>query len=122
MSQQLQLIYDEVLMQKKEARDLKEMYKDALAQADEYQELTEKITKLREKRKQIEIRIQGELGKAWEKLEDIKYENKTKKEMMTYLALTALMKGETVELKDEYENHYEPVWSVKFVKVDRTIE
>ena len=103
---------------KKEQKDLKEMYKDALAQADEYEEIVEQMKQLREKKKQIETRIQAEMGKAWEKLDDIKFEMETNKEMMTDIAMTTLMKGGRVEVKDEYENPYEPVFKVNFKKAE----
>lgn len=109
---------------KKEQKDLKDMYKDALVQANEYEEIVEKMKELREKKKQIETRIQAEMGKAWQKLDDIKYEMETQKEMMSDIAMTTLMKGEKVEVKDEYENPYEPVFKVNFKKVNegQTVE
>ena len=97
---------------------MRDMYKDALAQADEYEEIVEEIKTLREKKKQIETRIQAELGRAWEKFDDLKREVETEKEMLNDIALTTLMKGETVEVKDEFENAYEPIWKVNFKKAN----
>ncbi|HAV11456.1 MAG TPA: hypothetical protein DCX32_02840 [Candidatus Moranbacteria bacterium] len=116
--QNIQEIFIKMREMKKEQKDLKEMYKDALAQADEYEEIVEQMKQLREKKKQIETRIQAEMGKAWEKLDDIKFEMETQKEMMTDIAMTTLMKGERVEVKDEYENPYEPVFKVNFKKAE----
>lgn len=113
---EIQEVFSKIRVMKKEQKDLKEMYKDALAQADEYEEIVEKIKELREKKKQIETRIQGELGRAWDKLEDLKLEVESNKEMMNDIALTTLMKGETVLVKDEFENTYEPTWKVNFKK------
>ncbi len=114
---QLQLIFDEVAEKKMEARDLRDMYKDALNDANEYLELTEQIKELREKKKTIELRVQNQLGRAWEKLEDIKSEIEADKVMMTDVALSNLMAGITVAVKDSFENEYEPVWNVRFKKV-----
>jgi len=50
-------------------------------------------------------------------LEDIKSELDVDKVRMTDQAMTDLMSGVTVAVKDQFENEYEPVWSVKFVKV-----
>ena len=109
---------------KKEQKDLKDMYKDALVQADEYEEIVEEIKTLREKKKQIETRIQQQLGRAWEKLDDLKREVESEKEMMNDIAITTLMKGETVEVKDEFDNPYEPIWKVNFKKnnMGKTVE
>ncbi|EKE15575.1 MAG: hypothetical protein ACD_11C00133G0006 [uncultured bacterium] len=122
--QNIQEIFIKMREMKKEQKDLKDMYKDALVQANEYEEIVEKMKELREKKKQIETRIQAEMGKAWQKLDDIKYEMETQKEMMSDIAMTTLMKGEKVEVKDEYENPYEPIFKVNFKKTNegQTVE
>ncbi|MEI7621780.1 MAG: hypothetical protein WCJ51_04585 [Candidatus Moraniibacteriota bacterium] len=116
--QNVQEVFNKIREMKKEQKGLRDMYKDALAQADEYEEVVEEITTLREKKKQIETRIQAELGRSWEKFDDLKREVETEKEMLNDIALTTLMKGETVEVKDEFENAYEPSWKVSFKKAN----
>ncbi len=116
--QNAQEVFNKIREMKKEQKDLRDMYKDALVQADEYEELVEEINNLREKKKQIETRIQAELGRAWEKFDDLKREVETEKIMLNDIALTTLMKGETVEVKDEYDNPYEPTWKVNFKKAN----
>ena len=116
--QNVQEVFNKIREMKKEQKDFRDMYKDALAQADEYEELVEEIATRREKKKQIETRIQAELGRAWEKFDDLKREVETEKEMLNDIALTTLMKGETVEVKDEYDNPYEPAWKVNFKKAN----
>lgn len=115
---QLQLIYDEIAEKKRDKKDLEKQYKDALANTDEYEEIIEKIRELTDKRKGIEALVQTKLGKTWEKLEEIKDEVAEKKITMTDLAMNDLMAGKTVLIKDEAGNEYEPVWSVKFRKID----
>jgi len=116
--QNVQEVFNHIREMKKEQKDLRDMYKDALVQADEYEEIVEEIKVLREKKQQIEARIQAELGRAWEKFDDLKREVETEKEMLNDIALTTLMKGETVEVKDEFDNPYEPTWKVNFKKAN----
>ena len=116
--QNIQEVFNHIREMKKEQKDLRDMYKDALVQADEYEEIVEKIATLREKKKEIELRIQSQLGRAYEKLEDLKREVEMEKEMMNDIALSTLMKGETVLVKDEYDNEYEPNWKVGFKKAN----
>ena len=116
--QNIQDVFNHIREMKKEQKDLRDMYKDALVQADEYEEIVEKIAELREKKKQIEARIQLQLGRAYEKLEDLKHEVDTEKEMMNDIALSTMMKGETVVVKDEWDNEYEPNWKVGFKKAN----
>lgn len=114
--QNIQEVFNHIREMKKEQKDLRDMYKDALVQADEYEEIVEKIAVLREKKKEIETRIQMQLGRAYEKFEDLKREVDMEKEMMNDIAISTLMKGETVVVKDEYDNDYEPNWKVAFKK------
>jgi len=37
--------------------------------------------------------------------------------MINDIAMTMVMKGETVSVNDKYENEYEPLFTVKFKKV-----
>ncbi|NTW30646.1 MAG: hypothetical protein HGA33_05175, partial [Candidatus Moranbacteria bacterium] len=62
-------------------------------------------------------RAQGVMGKRWEELEEAKNDIEAKKEMMTDVALTNLMDGVTVAVEDSKGNEYEPVWSVKFRRI-----
>ncbi|EKE18614.1 MAG: hypothetical protein ACD_9C00285G0001 [uncultured bacterium] len=116
--QNIQEVFNHIREIKKEQKDLRDMYKDALVQADEYEEIVEQIKALREKKQAIEARIQLQLGRAYEKLEDLKVEVETEKEMMNDIALSTLMKGETVVVKDEFDNDYEPNWKVAFKKAN----
>lgn len=116
--QNIQEVFNHIREMKKEQKDLRDMYKDALVQADEYEEIVEQIKVLREKKKEIEMRIQGQLGRAYEKFEDLKREVDMQKEMMNDIALSTLMKGETVVVKDEFDNDYEPNWKVAFKKTN----
>lgn len=94
------------------------MYKDALSNADEYENIIQKIAELKAKKIAIEDRIKNQLGKAWEKFEDLTYEEKAQLSLMTDIAMTNLMDGKTVEIIDAFSNKYEPVWSVKFKKTN----
>jgi len=116
--QNIQEVFNKIREMKKEQKDLRDMYKDALVQADKYEEIVEEIKVLREKKKEIETRIQGQLGRSYEKLEDLKLETETHKEMLNDIAISTLMKGETVAVKDEFNNAYEPVWKVNFKKTN----
>ena len=116
--QNIQEVFNKIREMKKEQKDLRDMYKDALMQADKYEEIVEEIKVLREKKKEIETRIQGQLGRSYEKLEDLKLETETHKEMLNDIAISTLMKGETVMVKDEFENAYEPIWKVNFKKTN----
>lgn len=112
----IQELFNQIREAKKERKDLKDMYRDGLVQADEYEEIVEQIKVLRDKKKQIEERVKAEMGRSYEKIEDLTRVIESTKEMMNDVALSTLMKGETVIVKDEWDNEYEPSWKVGFKK------
>lgn len=114
----LQKVFDEIREAKKEMKEIRAAYRDALAQTDKFQEVSDKVKELREEKKTIEARVQNEMGKTYQKLEELKVEVAGKEEMLNDIAITTLMKGETVEVTDEYQNRYEPLYVVRFKKTD----
>ena len=65
----------------------------------------------REKKKNIEE------GNKSPRLDEIKNEIASFNEMISDIAISTLMKGESVYLKDEYDNEYEPAYKVTFKKI-----
>jgi hypothetical protein len=115
---QLQLIYDEVAEKNQSKKELQEMYKDALKNVDKYNDLNQKKEEIKNQMKTIELKVQAQLGRAYEKLLDVKSEINSEKVLLTDLAINDLMAGTTVEVEDKFGNKYEPIWSVKFKKVN----
>ena len=72
---------------------------------------------MRERKKQIETTIKENFSSEMTKLEDLKIDIASDMELISDIAITKLMKGESIEIKDEYENDYEPLINVKFKKV-----
>jgi predicted P-loop ATPase/GTPase len=117
MAKQLQLFFDEVSEKKQEEKEIVAMFKDALANNEDYQIICEEIKRLQERKNQIKFAVLESLGSNAEKLEEIKSEIKAEKEALTDEAISTLMRCETVEVEDKYGNKYEPVFSVRFRKV-----
>ena len=114
--QDIQEIFNRIQEVKKKSKDIRSAYKDALATAGEYKEIEEKIKTLRERKKQIETSIKNDFSGEFTKLEDYKIDLESDNVMLSDAALSKLMKGETVQVVDEYNNNYEPQFSVKFKK------
>lgn len=113
----IQEVYNELLENKKSQKDIKREYKDALLNANEYEETTEKLKELREKKKQIETMTQSRLGVRWDELEKLKAKSDELDQMLTDIAMSELMAGKTIALKDAYDNAYEPVYKITFKKI-----
>lgn len=114
--QDIQKVFDEIREAKKEMKEIRAMYKDSLSQADGYAELVDQMTELRDKKKGIEAKVQGQMGKMYEKYEELKQEVAGKEELLNDIAMSTLMSGQTVEVVDEFKNQYEPTYVVKFKK------
>ena len=113
----IQEVYNELQEAKKAQKSIKKEYKDALANANEYEETVAKYKEIKEKKKQIETMTQSRMGMRWEELEKLKAKQAELDQMVTDIAMTTLMDGKTVELKDEFDNAYEPVYKITFRKV-----
>ena len=113
----LNSVFSQIQKLKKEQREIRAAYKDSLKSSDVYQKILDELTELKNRKKEIEDGIKLEMKSSFEKLENLKYDIETSNEMMSDIALTHFAKGEPIQIKDEYENEYEPIFSVKFRKI-----
>jgi len=110
----IQEVFNELQGIKKEQKGIRKEYKDALSNANEYEETTAKMKELREKKKQIETLTQNRMGGRWEQLEKLKAKEEELNQNITDIAMSTIMDGKTVEIKDQYDNVYEPVYKITF--------
>jgi len=113
----LQSVFSRIQELKKEQKEIRTVYKDALKNSNEYQNILEKIDALKTRKKEIEDGIKDDLKSSFEKLENLKYDIASENELMSDIALNQLVKGESISITDQYENQYEPIFSVRFKKM-----
>lgn len=106
-------IFERIQQQKREQREINRSIKDALATHAQYHDLTEEIDRLKFKKRQIENTMQQEVE---QKIDLLKLNIKDGMQAMSDIALTTLMKGESITLVDSDNNEYEPMFSVRFKK------
>ena len=107
----IQEIFQKIQELKKERRELTRDLKYLLDNDEAYQELLEKIKTLRDKKREIE-----ESNKP-PRLDEIKDELKNLNQMISDIAISTIMSGQNISLKDENDIEYEPVYRVSFKKV-----
>lgn len=112
----IQEIFNEIESLKVEQKEIRKEYKDALEGTDHYSETVEEAKVLREKKKQMESIVQGNLGSRYARFEEIKDKVAELQEMLTDIAMTNLMDGKTISLKDKNQNEYEPIYKITFKK------
>ncbi len=115
--QSIQEIFDRIQEKKKELKDLRNIIKDAFEHSQEYQEITQELKVLKQKKKEIEEVIKQDLSEEITKIEDLKIDIATDQELLQDIALTKMMQGEQVKIVDKNKTEYEPVFSVKFKRV-----
>lgn len=116
MSQNLQEVFKRVQGRKKEQRELKRIYKDALSVNAEYQEVLEQLEALKIKKKKIEAAIKADFKEEFDKLEGLKLNIASDNQLLSDLALIELTKGESINVVDDNKIEYDPLFTVKFKK------
>lgn len=111
-----QEMFNQLQNLKNERKALSSVYRDALANSSEYQKLTEELKTLRERRKMVVQAIDADLRNELDRLDDLKDEMANDKALLTDAVISQLTKGEPVIVVDEYQEKYEPVFSVVFRK------
>jgi serine phosphatase RsbU (regulator of sigma subunit) len=114
----LQGLFDKLQEEKREQKEIRREYKDALSHDILYQQTEEELKTLREKKKLIESEIRSQMGSRWERFEDLKFDITEIQQMISDVAMSSLMKGESIAIKDAYDIVYEPKFSVTFKKAD----
>lgn len=113
---QIQEIYDKIKQLKEEQKHIREAYKNELSHSEQYQEIKDALEELKVKKKEIENAVKQSMNNDFAKLESLKLDIESDTEMISDLAVNKIMKGETVQIEDEFGNKYDPVISVKFKK------
>ena len=75
--------------------------------------IKEQIERLRLKKMRMEDSARGDLD---QKMDLLKLNIKEGIQVMSDVALNAIMKGESIKLKDDENNEYEPIFSIRFKK------
>ncbi len=116
MAQELPDVFKRIQDKKKEQRELKTMYRDALSTSGEYQEALKELADLKVKKKKIESGIQADFKEEFDKLEGLKLNIAGDNQLLSDLAIHQLTSGEPINIIDENKVEYEPVFTVRFKK------
>lgn len=93
------------------------MYRDALKNSERYQNVLDELDALKAKKKDIETGIREDFYKEFDKLEVLKNELMNDNQLLADATISKVAKGEKVEIIDQYNTQYEPIFSVRFKKV-----
>ncbi len=97
-------------------RRIRKDYRDMLANDGDYARIKDAYDAARREKKNTELAIQASMGGAYEKLQELSDQRRALEEMLSDIAMTQLMRGETIELTDDDHNRYEPQYKITFKK------
>lgn len=117
MSNRLPEVFKRIQDKKKEQRDLRALYRDALSVNGQYQQILEELESLKMKKKQIESSVQADFKSEFDKLEGLKLNLASDNLLLSDLAVKQLVDGESIKIIDENKVEYEPLFSVRFKKM-----
>lgn len=116
--QNVQDVFNRIREKKIQIKQLQNQYKDALNSSQEYKDVAEKVRGYRLRKKQLEEEAKAEMGSQYEKLLGLKKDVELDRELLADIAISTMMKGDTVKVEDGEKNEYEPVFKVSFKKLN----
>jgi len=118
MKKNEQQLFLDLEEKKSELKDLKSICKQVMESSGELQEVEEKLKALKEKKKTLVSTLNKQCESELIKIEDLKIDIESDQEMLSDVVMVKYTQGKLIELKDKYDNEYEPTFIVKFKKVN----
>lgn len=109
-------IHSRMKATREQKKKVSEVFRDVFDQSKPYQDVLEKLKELKAKKAQLENGIRSGMKHEMEQLDRLKIDLQSDAILLSDAAMSKLMKGETVEIKDENDVKYEPVFKVTFKK------
>lgn len=110
--QNAQEVYTRLLKTKRQIKELKSELTGYYKENTEYKQLEEKMKTLRDNKKQITTSINHQYPDLVTKLDDLKIDAASDKELLNDIILTTVMKGDDVHIENEYQQAVFPIFSV----------
>ena len=118
----LEEVHGRLRVKAREKSELQKAFKDELANNPRYQQISEQLKVLKEEKKSIENQGWAASSADAQKLDLLALDIKSDREMLSELALNMYVKGETVQIVDEYNARWVPKFAVSFKKDDEMQE
>lgn len=116
--QQAQTIFSKLQKNKKKLAELKKQLNDEYKQNTEYLDVDLRVKTEQKKRAAIRKTIDEQFPDMVNEINDLKIDIASDKEMLNDIILSNYLKGESVELFNEYAQAQLPIFEVKFIPKD----
>lgn len=101
---------------KKRLKDLKKQFADECKAVPGWDEATEEKSMINARIKQLRMVAKDNNTDLAVQMDDLKIDIDSDKELLNDILMTKMMKGESIEIVDKYENAYEPQLAFSFKK------
>jgi hypothetical protein len=112
----IQDLFNRLQEKRRTQSQIRKQYKDALMASSEYQKILDEANKLRAKKRAYELSVKEQSEAQFKRLDDLALTIRQDTQMLSDVALTAIMKGDRIEVRDD-RAEYEPVFAVRFRKL-----
>lgn len=103
---------------RKKYKELQDFFKERFMENLQYKGLHENTLELNAKKKAIKEQIYEMNHSEHTKMQDLKIDMDSDKEVLSDIVLSTVSKGEKVEIVSEYKQTLLPIFSVSFKKVE----
>ena len=115
MSLRLKELHDRIKIEKSKRKDLKKIVKDTLTNSHAYNEALQAVELAKEKLSRVKAALMDDLREELVSIDKCNNEIKSDQMLLSDVAMTELMKGQTVEIDDpDVEHILNPVFKVSF--------
>jgi hypothetical protein len=111
----IQEVFSRLSERRRQVGVIRRKMKEELSASADYMRIREDLDRLRAKKKQYELSVIQQAGANFARADELALAIRQDAQMLSDIALTTIMKGEAIAVKDE-QYEYEPVFSVRFRK------
>ena len=112
----VQEIFNRLQEKRRQQKVVRKSFRSALVSSHEYTRITDDLERLRARKKQYEQSVRSREDADFKKLDELTFAIRQDAQMLSDIALTGIMKGESVAVKEE-DAEYEPVFTVRYKKI-----
>jgi len=109
-------MYNDLKAAEKKKKGLMTSIKDAHKNYKEFDDIKDEMDKLKVRKKEIDSAVRNEYSSEYNDLDDVKTDIKDTKMMLSDLMWNEIMKNNTVEVVDQYDQKYVPEVNVTLRK------
>lgn len=109
-------VFQRIEKNKEELKENKKLFLQKCEEYGGYEDLIEQRKKINEEIKKLKSNVAGNNQELFSKIEDLKIDIKSDKEVLNDMVMTKLTKGEVLDITDKEENKYQAHFNFSFKK------